>query len=369
MKTSLHRWACGFLAALLLLLTAAAAAVYGSDPCFYYRLPPEGQGVYFSERCQMAGLIRNVPADTVVMGTSMAANYRKSHIEAVFGGTGLRVTIPDGYLSEFDQAISLLFREQSPERVIFGLDLNILVRDESGLTGAMPDYLYDGSPLNDIRYLLNKDMLYYSVYAPLARRWGEGQSLEEGFTLNEGIWWNHMTVMENYERPETAAETRPPDAFRENVTANLAVVQGWVEAHPEVDFRFFLPPYSILFWDRYGRLGEEDACFDAIAQVCETLLPYENVRLYGFLMDGEIVENLDNYCDYIHHSCETADAVLRKIAAGEDELTAETWRETVSAWRQHVDAIDFEQYWSDPFWWKWTIDHGGEVKWKPSHSG
>ena len=67
MKTSLHRWTCGFLAALLLLLTAAVAAVFLSDPCFYYRLPPEGEGIYFSERCQMAGLIRNVPADTVVM--------------------------------------------------------------------------------------------------------------------------------------------------------------------------------------------------------------------------------------------------------------------------------------------------------------
>lgn len=369
MKTSLRRWSCGFLAALLLLLAAAAAAVYFSDPCFYYRLPPEGEGICFSERCQMAGLIRNVPADTVVMGTSMAANYRKSHIEEVFGGTGLRVTIPDGYLSEFDQAMGLLFREQSPERVIFGLDLNILIRDESGRTASMPGYLYDADPLNDLQYLLNKDMLYYSVYAPLARGWGEGRTLDEGFTWDEGIWWNHMTAMENYHRPEIASETLPPDAFRENVAENLAVVQGWIEAHPEVDFRFFLPPYSILFWDRYGRLGEEDAYFDAIAQVCETLLPYENVRLYGFLMDEEIVEDLDNYCDYIHHSGDVSDTLLRKIAAGEDELTAENWRETVSAWREHVDAIDFEQYWTDAFWWKWTIDHGGEVKWKPGDPG
>ena len=48
MKTSLHRWARGFLAALLLLLTAAAAAVFLSDPCFYYRLPPVGVCIYFS---------------------------------------------------------------------------------------------------------------------------------------------------------------------------------------------------------------------------------------------------------------------------------------------------------------------------------
>ena len=86
-------------------------------------------------------------------------------------------------------------------------------------------------------------------------------------------------------------------------------------------------------------------------------------------MDEEIVEDLDNYCDYIHHSGDVSDTLLRKIAAGEDELTAETWEAAVSAWRQHVDAIDFERYWTDAFWWKWTIDHGGEVKWKPGNSG
>ena len=46
------------------------------------------------------------------------------------------------------------------------------IRDESGLTASMPGYLYDANPLNDLQYLLNKDMLYYSVYAPLARGWG-----------------------------------------------------------------------------------------------------------------------------------------------------------------------------------------------------
>lgn len=369
MSKAYKRWACGLLAAVLVLLAACAAVVYLVDPCLYYRMPDKWEPVFFSERYQGAGLAKNVPADTVLVGTSMAANYRASEVGETFGGSAVRITIPDGYLSEFDQVMDVVFRSQTPKRVVFALDLNILVRDESGVTGAMPEYLYNDSLLDDAKYLLNKDTLYYSLYVLMTNRWGGGQTLDESFTWDEGIWWNHMTAMENYHRPEIAAETLPPDAFRENVAENLAVVQGWIEAHPEVDFRFFLPPYSILFWDRCARLGEKDACFDAIAQVCETLLGYDNVRLYGFLMDGDITENLDNYCDYIHHSGEVSDTILRKIAAGEDELTAENWRETVSAWREHVDAIDFEQYWTDAFWWKWTIDHGGEVKWKPSDPG
>ena len=359
MKTSLRRWSCGFLAALLLLLAAAAAAVYVSDPCFYSRLPPEGEGICFSERCQMAGLIRNVPADTVVMGTSMAANYRKSHIEEVFGGTGLRVTIPDGYLSEFDQAMGLLFREQSPERILFGLDLNILIRDESGRTASMPGYLYDADPLNDLQYLLNKDMLYYSVYAPLARGWGEGRTLDEGFTWDEGIWWNHMTALENYTRPDIAAQSADAAAFRENAARNLAVVEGWLRAHPDTEFDIFFPPYSILFWDKTARLGQTEAMLSALEQACNTLLTYDNVKLYGFLLDREIVENLDNYCDYVHHSGEVCRRILAKMAAGEDRLTAENTEKVLANWRDFVVDYDYEKFWDESFWWKWNETHPG----------
>lgn len=230
MKATCRRWFCGLLAGLLALLGLCAAVVYRVDPCFYYRLPQEG-GAFFNERYQAAGMIRNVRADTVLLGTSMAANYRASWIGETLGGTGLRITIPDGYLSEFDQAVELLFRTQDPQRVIFGLDLNILVRDESGLTGAMPDYLYNKNPVDDVRYLLNKDTLYYSLYTIMTELWGTEQSLDEGFTWGEGIWWNHLTALDNYERPEPAGETLPPDTYLDEAAGNLAVVEQIGRAH------------------------------------------------------------------------------------------------------------------------------------------
>lgn len=209
MKATCRRWFCGPPGWAFGAFGAVRRRGVPGDPCFYYRLPQEG-GAFFNERYQAAGMIRNVRADTVLLGTSMAANYRASWIGETFGGTGLRITIPDGYLSEFDQAVELLFRTQDPQRVIFGLDLNILVRDESGLTGAMPDYLYNKNPVDDVRYLLNKDTLYYSLYTIMTELWGTEQSLDEGFTWGEGIWWNHLTALDNYERPEPAGETLPP---------------------------------------------------------------------------------------------------------------------------------------------------------------
>lgn len=89
MDNAYKRWACGLLAVIFLLLAGCAAVVYRVDPCLYYRMPDSWEPVFFSERYQAAGMVRNVPADTVLLGTSMAANYRPSQVEAAFGTTAL----------------------------------------------------------------------------------------------------------------------------------------------------------------------------------------------------------------------------------------------------------------------------------------
>ena len=359
MSKAYKRWACGLLAAVLVLLAACAAVVYLVDPCLYYRMPDKWEPVFFSERYQGAGLAKNVPADTVLVGTSMAANYRASEVGETFGGSAVRITIPDGYLSEFDQVMDVVFRSQTPKRVVFALDLNILVRDESGVTGAMPEYLYNDSLLDDAKYLLNKDTLYYSLYVLMTNRWGGGQTLDESFTWDEGIWWNHMTALAGYTRPEVAEETADTAAFRDHARQNLAVVESWVRAHPDTEFDIFFPPYSILFWDKTARLGQTDAMLAALGQACGTLLNYDNVKLYGFLMDREIVENLDNYCDYVHHSGGVCRQVLAKMAAGQDRLTAENTEEVLANWRDFVVDYDYDKFWDESFWWKWNETHPG----------
>lgn len=355
MKNPYRRWACGLLTGLCLLLLACGAFVWAVDPCLYYRVPE--QAVFFNERYQNAGLLRHAEADTVLLGTSMVANYRPSQVEAAFGGSAVKLTVPDGYMSEFDTVLSAAFRAHPPERVIFGLDVNILIRDESGLTGALPEYLYNANPLDDVQYLLNRDTLYYSAYSLLAARQGDVTATDDAFTWDDTVWWNHMTVLDNYERPAPVEAAVPADHYLDHVDANLAVIAGWVTAHPDTEFDIFLPPYSLLFWDKMGRLGETDAVFAALERACGTLLQYDNVRFYNFLMDADIVTDLDNYCDYIHHSGQTAGMVLEKLRAGDCLVTAENWKETLADWRDFVVNYDYEPYWTNTFWWAWNKTH------------
>ena len=228
-------------------------------------MPTDREPVFFSERYQTAGIVRNNPADVVLLGSSMTANCYGSQLETVFGGTGLRLTIPDGYFSEFDQVMGLLMRTHPPKRVLFAMDTNIFTRSPDGVTGAMPDYLYDASTINDVKYLLNKDVLYYSLYALMAQRWDEGETLDKGFSWMDTVWWNHMTALEEYTRPDIAPEPMPRDGLLADAAKNLAVAASWAERYPEVEFDFYFSPYSILYWDKIGRMGETDCCLTGIS--------------------------------------------------------------------------------------------------------
>ena len=69
------------------------------------------------------------------------------------------------------------------------------------------------------------------------------------------------------------------------------------------------------------------------------------------------MENLDHYCDYVHHSGEVCGTVLEKMAAGEDALTAENVEETLANWRDFVVHYDYEKFWEESFWVQWNAAH------------
>ncbi|MCI8399339.1 MAG: hypothetical protein HFF90_08080 [Oscillibacter sp.] len=363
MDKTYQRWALGFLALLLAALALCAGIVYIVDPCLYYRMPEKWKPSFFSERYQAAGLVKNVEADTVLLGSSMVANIRASWVEESFGGSALRVTVPDGYFSEFDQIVNLLFRSQSPKRLIFALDLNILIRDESGLTNAMPDYLYDENPINDLRYLLNKDTLYYSFYVMLANHQGWGQDLDDGFIWNDGTVWERYEALRNYSRSPQSEEFLPEDAYSEATTSNLKVIKSWLEAHKDTEFDIYLSPYSILAWDRYTRQGDLEARLKALSQACTELTPYSNVKFYAPLLDETLITNLDNYCDYVHHSGEAGRQVLQAIANEENRITPETAEETIKTWQTYVKTYNYDSIWDQPFLDRWLSTHESPPDW------
>ena len=292
MKGTYQRWAAALLATASVLLALCAGTVRLVDPFFHYRAPdPEGE-VWFDQRYQCAGLLRSQAYRTVLLGSSLAANYRPFWFDVFYDTSTVKVTFPNGGFREFDRALDYAFTQQDVERVIFGLDPNLLARSPEEAPDQLPAYLYDDDPWNDGAYLLNKDVLLRSAYTVLKKARGETQSIQDAFLWDGNVFFSRELALAGYERPEPTGETLPADAFLDNCRANLATVTGWLESHPDTEFIFYFSPYSILFWDKMDRLGETDAMLTMLDETAETLLAYDNAELQFFMADFPVITDL-----------------------------------------------------------------------------
>lgn len=159
MKNPKKRWTAALLLTVVVLLGLCGGTVRLVDPFFHYHNPdPEGE-VWFDQRAQGAGLLRSQEYETVLMGSSLAANYRPFWFDVFYETSTVKVTFPNGGFGEFTRALDYACTQQDVERVIFGLDPNLLARDPAEEPDQLPEYLYDTNPWNDGQYLLNKDVL------------------------------------------------------------------------------------------------------------------------------------------------------------------------------------------------------------------
>lgn len=341
MRDGKLRWAAIVLAVAGLLLALCAAAVYLVDPFFHYRAPdPEGE-VWFDQRAQGAGLLRSQEYETILLGSSLAANYRPFWFDVFYETTTVKITFPNGGFLEFGQALDYANTQQDVKRVIFGLDPNLLSRSPAEEPDQLPDYLYDDSPWNDGRYLLNKDALMRSAYTVLKRAQGEIQALQDAFVWDGNVYFNREEALGGYDRPEHRETAKPADWFRENYTANLREVTGWLEKYPDTEFILYFSPYSILFWDKMDLLGETEAVFAMLDEVTEVLLGYDNAELQFFMDDLEVITNLDNYADHIHVAGRVTYQMSKAMNTGVYRLTAENRRERLDALREFVVNYDY----------------------------
>lgn len=345
MKTPYQRWAAALLLTAAVLLALCAGTVRLVDPFFHYHDPdPEGE-VWFDQRAQGAGLLRSQEYETLLMGSSLAANYRPFWFDVFYGTSTVKVTFPNGGFGEFTRALDYACTQQDVNRVIFGLDPNLLARSPQEEPDQLPDYLYDDNIWNDGQYLLNKDVLLRSGYTLLKKTAGETQTIQDAFVWDGNVFFSKQLALAGYERPEKTDISLPADAFLENCRENLATVTSWLEQHPDTEFIFFFSPYSILFWDKMDRLGEREAMLALLEETTETLLRYDNAELQFFMADTDVITNLDNYADHIHVAGRVTYRMAQAMPTGQYRLTAENRAEVLDGLRDFVVHYDYDEIW------------------------
>lgn len=331
----------GALACALLLLAGTAAMVAWANPLLTVGTLDEGEtALFINERYEMAGLIRRQDYANRVMGTSLATNFRASWFSDWMDSKTLKVAFPDGRLEEFDIALDLAYRTHDPiERVFFGLDPNVLIREDQ--RSELPEYLYNDNVLDDLQFYFNAESLALAVKSLLQ---GEDAkvTLDEAYVWDRDHTFSRGTALYSYLRPETVSDPLPAETYLAAAEANMDVICGWAEEHPDTQFVVWWPPYSVLYWDQVGRQGKTEAILTAIEYACGRLFTYDNVMVISFLNAQDIITNLNNYTDHIHYSGGTAAWMSRKMLAGQWLYYPQSYSGQVNELREFVSNYDYE---------------------------
>lgn len=320
---------------LTLLGTLAALAVLGGlvisvDPFFHFHKPLDGLAYTIdSERYQNDGISRHFTYDAVMTGTSMTENLKASQFDSQFGVTSIKIPYGGGYYKEVDEAVRRAVSYNPDIKIVFrGLDKSFLMnhKDDWNPTAPRPDYLYDRNPLNDVNYIFNKEVIFGNVRGVLAgtRSGGHTTTFDEYMHWAPQKEWGRDAVLKTFGRQEGNLETVPfTEEDREMVEANVEQnVLSIARENPDITFYYFIPPYSIAYWDsELMAKGDFDRQMSALRLMCDMILTCGNIRLFGFDDQFDITCNLDNYMDVIHYSETVGDRLINWMAAGEHRIT------------------------------------------------
>ena len=90
------------------------------------------------------------------------------------------------------------------------------------------------------------------------------------------------------------------------------------------------------------RQKQLDAVIEELSYMTERLLSYENVRVFCFQNQREIVCDLNNYADYTHYHADVCRYIVECFANGDCELTQENYEGVFEDLRELASGYDYE---------------------------
>lgn len=322
-----------FIIASVSLLLLCMGLVILFDPFYQYHKPLPGlKAVLADKEYQCIGTLKTFDYDSLIVGSSVSENYNNHWFDEGFDCTSIKAIRSYGATADLCYLLDVAFAHQDIQYVFYNLDPSALSADpvptyES--TGC-PMYLYDDNHFNDIEYLLNKDVLFEKIPYMLANSFiGD---YDEGLSYNWAQWksFSEDMLLSQYIRRPSIQEMKPADYYQHNLDANLALLTEQITSHPETNFKIFIPPYSMLWWDSMHRTGETETYLYNMEHAMEELLTYDNVELYFFLNDREIVTNLNNYMDLLHFSQDINKYIYECLAADNHRITADNYKDVIA---------------------------------------
>ena len=132
------------------------------------------------------------------------------------------------------------------------------------------------------------------------------------------------------------------DEIKANVYANITEnVTDIAKANPDIDFYYYLTPYSAAWWGAQNEKGEVQRWIESERYAISLMLECDNIHLYSFNNEYDITTNLDNYRDECHHGDWVNSQILAWMYSGTDQLTLENYNEYIEVEMMYYLTFDY----------------------------
>ena len=323
-----------------------AGTMYYLDPLLRYGKESESLTYYeYSEMYSNPGIARHYSYDSVMVGTSMIENTDVDLCDELLGTNMIRLPYSGGTSYNMKTILDICFESNNEiKSVYWELDEFQLLNSSTEPIYPLPTYLYESSHVKDLQYLLNLDIFYhYGLKSILGTLQGNVQSAERRGIELYGNFGREQTLA-SYARPEKSSNVVEFEGSRqqERVQANMENILGLVKKHPETEWNFFMVPFSVLYWDAELRNGTFDVTMECVKYALGELVKYDNVNVYFYHCEEEVITNLDNYKDYSHYGNWINDEITKWIAQEKNLLTQENYVEYIEEMKDYVYSYDFD---------------------------
>ena len=327
------RWNCLVLGGTFGILFLIAIMTFFIDPYLHYRKP--GGSLEYplkEERYINDGIARNYEYEAMITGTSMAQNFKASQMEELWKVPVIKTAYSGATFHELNESIRrAISYNPDLKYVLCSFDGSRINHDaNTDSYEGYPEYLYDKNPLNDVSYLLNKEIIPKSIAVINYTRAGNKTTDMDLY----GSWSQYKVfgkeAVEAARVPKQAAAGAVSFTKEDEKRVTENITQNYLKTaleNPQITFYFYLPPYSIYYWEDLEKTGQLEAQLSAEKLAVRLMIQAPNVHIYGYADRTEITENLDNYMDILHYGDWINEEIMKMIYHNEGELTKENYKE------------------------------------------
>lgn len=339
------------------------------DPFRIFHEPWIRENYYYTDlRIQASGIINTENLDSIILGTSIAANFSAREASELFGRRFVNISLDGSSMAERSVVLRYALKKRNIHDVIISLDWSALDSDSINGTPIAPyQYLYDNSRLNDLliyasslkrlNFMFCRNMIIHSDYACRDRIKTDLESLTEWHSSrehsdrfggldkwlaarNNGQIIDSLRSISNSIRTIESGEIPAVDSNALSLATKMHErvfndhLLELATRHPRTHFHLFFPPYSRLRFAIAAQSQPQDfhAYLENLRFIVQDCARHPNISVFGFETE-DFLDDIANYKDTSHYHQKFNSMMLQWMATGEHRLTPtniETYIEQVT---------------------------------------